>query len=76
MCPELLHTHRMCKEFGPSLYIVDGPTVPFYGFPYPTRMAVARLSVPSLGIERYVLAGWSVGRACRTEAPGYGRRLL
>jgi hypothetical protein len=34
----------MLKEFGSSLYSADGPTVPFFGFPYPTRMAVARLS--------------------------------
>lgn len=34
----------MIIEFGPSLYIADGPTVSFYGFPYPTRMAVVRLS--------------------------------
>jgi len=34
----------MLTEFGTSLYIVDGPIVSFYGFPYPTRMAVARLS--------------------------------
>jgi len=34
----------MFREFGPSLYVADGPTVSFYGFPYPTRMAVARLS--------------------------------
>ena len=26
-----------------KLWIVDGPTVSFYSFPYPTRMAVARL---------------------------------
>jgi hypothetical protein len=34
----------MLKPFGPHLYAVDGPTVSFLGFPYPTRMAVARLS--------------------------------
>ncbi len=34
----------MLEEFGPSIYSADGPTVPFFGFPYPTRMAVARLS--------------------------------
>ncbi len=34
----------MLEQFGPSLYIADGPTVSFFGFPYPTRMAVARLS--------------------------------
>jgi hypothetical protein len=33
----------MLEEFGPSLYVVDGPTVPFLGIPYPTRMAIARL---------------------------------
>jgi len=35
---------RALEEFGPSIYIVDGPTVSFYGFPYPTRMAVVKLS--------------------------------
>ena len=34
----------MLEEFGPSLYVAEGPKVSFYGFPYPTRMAVARLS--------------------------------
>ncbi len=34
----------MLEEFGPSLYLADGPTVSFYGFPYPTRMAIARLA--------------------------------
>ena len=34
----------MFKEFGPSLFMADGPTVSFFGFPYPTRMAVARLA--------------------------------
>ena len=33
----------MLEEFGPSLYVADGPAVPFFGIPYPTRMAVARL---------------------------------
>lgn len=32
------------NEFGPNLYVAEGPTVSFYGFPYPTRMAVAKLS--------------------------------
>ncbi len=34
----------MLEEFGPFIYAVDGPTVSFFGFPYPTRMAVVRLS--------------------------------
>jgi len=34
----------MIIEFGPSLYVVDGPTVSFFGVSYPTRMALVRLS--------------------------------
>jgi hypothetical protein len=34
----------MLEQFGPSLYVADGPKVSFFGFPYPTRMAVARLT--------------------------------
>ncbi len=34
----------MLREFGPDLWIADGPTVRFMRwFPYPTRMAVVRL---------------------------------
>lgn len=33
----------MLREFGPCLYVADGPAVSFFGFPYPTRMAVAQL---------------------------------
>lgn len=32
------------RKFAPSIYIADGPTVNFYGFPYSTRMAVIKLS--------------------------------
>src|ERR1700733_5717515 len=35
-------------QFGPELWIADGPVVSFYGFPYPTRMSVIRLSDGSL----------------------------
>ena len=34
----------MLREFGPSIYVAEGPTVSFYGFPYPTRMALVQLS--------------------------------
>ncbi len=34
----------MLTSFGPSLFVAEGPTVSFFGFPYPTRMAAARLS--------------------------------
>lgn len=33
----------MLNQFAPGLHVADGPTVSFFGFPYPTRMAVARL---------------------------------
>ena len=34
----------MLIPIGQDLYIADGPSVSFFGIPYPTRMAVARLS--------------------------------
>ena len=34
----------MLEAFGPALYVADGPSVPFLGIPYPTRMALARLA--------------------------------
>ena len=40
----------MLEEFGPDLYVARGPIVSFFGFPYPTRMAVARLSDGNLWI--------------------------
>jgi hypothetical protein len=40
----------MLQEFGPSLFSAEGPTVSFFGFPYPTRMAVARLSDGSVWV--------------------------
>lgn len=33
----------MLEPFAPELYVANGPTVSFFGFPYPTRMVVARL---------------------------------
>jgi hypothetical protein len=32
------------REFGPNLWIAEGPVVSFFGFPYPTRMALIRLA--------------------------------
>lgn len=34
----------MLEHFAENLWIAPGPTVSFYGFPYPTRMAVVRLA--------------------------------
>jgi len=35
-------------QIGPQIWIADGPVTSFHGFPYPTRMAVIRLSEGSL----------------------------
>jgi hypothetical protein len=32
------------RPFGPDIWVVEGPVVPFYGFPYPTRMVLIRLA--------------------------------
>jgi Domain of unknown function (DUF4336) len=37
-------TSASLREFGPEIWVGEGPVVSFYGFPYPTRMAVIRLS--------------------------------
>ena len=34
----------MLNPVGEELWTVEGPIVSFYSFPYPTRMAVARLA--------------------------------
>ena len=40
----------MLTEFGPSLFVAEGPVVSFYGFPYPTRMAIVQLDDDSLWV--------------------------
>jgi hypothetical protein len=40
----------MLVPFGQNLYVADGPTVSFFGIPYPTRMAVVRLSTGKLWV--------------------------
>jgi hypothetical protein len=35
-------------QFGPEIWITDGPVTSFHGFSYPTRMAIIRLSDGSL----------------------------
>ncbi len=53
----------MLKPFGPSLYAADGPPVSFHGFPFPTRMAVARLSNGGLWIWSPVALTADLGEA-------------
>jgi Domain of unknown function (DUF4336) len=64
----------MLEEFGPSLYSADGPTVSFFGFPYPTRMAVARLSDGSVWVWSPVAL--SQGLADEVEAIGPVRYVV
>jgi hypothetical protein len=45
--PRLLPPPEILQPFGESIWIADGPTVNFVGFPYPTRMVVIRLSCGS-----------------------------
>lgn len=40
----------MLKELARDVWIADGPCVPFFGFPYPTRMTVVRLRDGSLWV--------------------------
>ena len=40
----------MLRETGPGLWLCDGPSVSFFGFPYPTRMAVVQLADGNLWV--------------------------
>jgi hypothetical protein len=66
----------MLKEFGSSLYAIDGPTVSFFGVPYPTRMALVRLSDGSAWVwspialtEELARDIQSIGRVRRIVSP-------
>jgi hypothetical protein len=52
--------------------MADGPTVSFFGFPYPTRMAVARLSTGSLWVWSPIALTEDLARAVEAIGPvGY-----
>ena len=59
----------MLEEFARSLYIADGPTVPFLGFPYPTRMVVIRLSDGSTWIWSPIALTRDLERAVDSIGP-------
>lgn len=59
----------MLQEFGPSLYYADGPQVRFYGFPYPTRMAVVRLGDGGLWIWSPIRLSDDLARAVDAIGP-------
>ncbi len=56
----------MLEEFAPSLYVADGPTVPFLTIPYPTRMAIARPD----GGSAWVAGGYSNPQVTWYDAQG------
>ncbi len=55
-------------EFGPALWVGEGPVVSFYGFPYPTRMAVILLADGSL----FVWSPIALTPALKCEVDGLG----
>ncbi len=59
----------MLEKFGPSLYSAEGGTVSFFGFPYPTRMAVARLSDGSVWIWSPIALTDDLSRAIESIGP-------
>jgi hypothetical protein len=59
----------MLETFGPRLYAADGPVVSFYGFPYPTRMAVAQLSDGSAWVWSPVSLSDELARAVDAIGP-------
>ncbi len=59
----------MLREFGPGIWICEGPVVPFFfGFPYPTRMAVIKLSSGGL----FVWSPVALSAALRSEVDALG----
>jgi len=43
-------TAPLLKPFGPNIWIAEGPVVNFFGFPYPTRCVIIKLSNGSLWV--------------------------
>jgi len=62
------------QNIGDEIWIADGPTVSFYGFPYPTRMAVVRLAGGDLWVWSPV--GLSDGLASAVQSLGAVRYLV
>ena len=59
----------MLEEFGPSLYVAEGTTVPFLGFPYPTRMAIVRLTDGTVWVWSPIELTRDLERAVDTIGP-------
>lgn len=46
----LCYAFHMLELFGPSIYVAYGPSVSFFGFPYPTRMVVIQFADGNLWV--------------------------
>jgi hypothetical protein len=57
------------EEFGPSLYVAEGTTVPFLGFRYPTRMAIVRLTDGTVWVWSPIALTPDLERAVDTIGP-------
>lgn len=57
------------EQIGPELWLVEGPIVNFYGFPYPTRMVVARLP----GNDLWVWSPISLSEQIKKQVDTLGR---
>lgn len=67
-------TVAMLQAFGPALYVADGPSVPFFGFAYPTRMAVAELGDGSVWVWSPIAL--TAGLADQVDALGPVRYIV
>ncbi len=61
-------TAASLSEFGPGIWVGEGPVVPFFSFPYPTRMAVIRLSDGGL----FVWSPIALSNALKSEVDALG----
>ncbi|MBS0248978.1 MAG: DUF4336 domain-containing protein [Proteobacteria bacterium] len=59
----------MLSQFGPDLYVAEGPTVSFFGAPYPTRMAVVKLSDNSAWVWSPVALSEALANAVEAIGP-------
>lgn len=57
------------SPFGPNIWVAEGPVVSFFGFPYPTRMAVIRLRNGSI----FIWSPIALTPELRTEIEALGR---
>lgn len=72
----------MLHQIGPEIWLLEGPSVSFYGFSYPTRMVVIRLSDGSLFVWSPVPATPelrkqidALGRVAHLVSPNYLHHL-